>query len=118
MIKKTEKKQYKVNGRIWIDCEESSFIGHGRIELLKKTKELGSLRKAAMELNMSYAQAWYNMDKMNKSAPTPLIILHRGGKEGGIAQITEMGEEVLHRYKKLQKKFDIFLKKQTKRLHF
>ena len=118
-MKKTGRdKEYSVNGRIWIDFGDSSFIGHGKIELLKKTKELGSLRKAAMELNMSYAQAWYNIDKMNKSAPTPLIILHRGGKEGGIAQITEMGEEVLYRYKKLQKKFDIFLKKQTKRLHF
>ena len=108
-----KEKQYHVNGRIWIDYGDSSFVGQGKIELLKKIKELGSLRKAATELKMSYTQAWYTIDNMNKSAPGPLVILNRGGKEGGVAQITEMGEKVLLVYEKLQKEFDIFLEIQT-----
>jgi molybdate transport system regulatory protein len=53
----TRNEQYAVDGRIWITLGTRAFIGQGKIELINKIKELGSLRKAAMDMKMSYRQA-------------------------------------------------------------
>ncbi|MBN2668229.1 MAG: LysR family transcriptional regulator [Bacteroidales bacterium] len=103
----------QVKGRIWIELAEQSMIGGGKAELLDKTAKLGSLRKAATEMQMSYRQAWYSINQMNTSAPEPLIILKRGGKEGGIAEITNYGKSILKRYKELQSTFQKFLSEQN-----
>ena len=116
----TDKKinaKYTVEGRVWINSENFAFTGQGKIELIEKIKVLGSLRKAASEMKMSYRQAWQNIDKMNELSEKPLVILKRGGKDGGIAEVTEFAENVILAYKNLQTAFDIFIKEQTKKLN-
>jgi len=108
--------KFTVDGRIWINFGDFSFTGQGKIELIEKIKEFGSLRKAAAEMKMSYRQAWQNINKMNKLTEKPLVILKRGGKNGGIAEVTEFAENVILNYKNLQATFDIFIKEQTKNL--
>jgi len=44
---------FKANGRIWIDLENKAYLGYGRIELLEKTRDLGSIRQAAIEMKIS-----------------------------------------------------------------
>lgn len=105
--------QYQLKGRVWIEIDNKTFIGEGKAALLRKTAELGSLRKASGALEMSYRQAWYSINQMNKSAGKPVILLHRGGKNGGIAQITEFGKEILSIFEKSQHEFGNFLKNQT-----
>ena len=105
--------QYQLRGRIWIDIGNKTFLGEGKALLLKKTSELGSLRKASATLEMSYRQAWYSLDRLNKATNEPLILLHRGGKNGGIAQITEYGVQILDLFERTQNKFEKFLKNQT-----
>ena len=105
--------QYQLKGRIWIDIGDKNFMGRGKAELLKKTADLGSLRKASMELGMSYRQAWYHIERLNKVTGTPLIMLQRGGKNGGRARITEFGEQVLEIFEKSQIEFEAFLKNQS-----
>jgi len=111
-----DKNTYRIKGRIWIEINKETFIGGGKARLLSKIAELGSLRKAAAEMNLSYRQAWYSLNHMNKAAEEPLIILKRGGKQGGIAQITEFGEKILNQFKKIEKDFAIFLEVQNKHL--
>jgi len=84
--------------------------------LLLKIKELGSLRKAAQEMKMSYRQAWSNINQMNKSTENALVILKRGGKDGGIAVITEYGEKVINIFNNLQLAFNKFIENQTNKL--
>jgi molybdate transport system regulatory protein len=105
-----------VKGRVWLDVGENSFLGQGKIELIEKIKEFGSLRKAAMEMKMSYQKAWFNVDEMNKAAGKPLVILKRGGKDGGIAQITEAGEKALKMFKQLQNDFKKFVEEKSENL--
>jgi len=102
-----------VKGRVWLDAGENSFLGQGKIELIEKIKEFGSLRKAAMEMKMSYQKAWFNVDEMNKATGKPLVILKRGGKDGGIAQITEAGEKALKMFKQLQVDFKKFVEEKS-----
>ena len=104
----------KVDGRLWINSGELPLLGNGRIELLEKIGELGSLRKAAAEMKMSYRQAWFNINEMNINAGKPLVILKRGGRDGGIAEVTDTGKKVITQFRQLQKEFKTFLKEKTK----
>ena len=107
---------FKVNGRIWIDTDNGPFLGAGRIELLRKIKALGSIRQAAMEMKMSYRQAWQMVESMNEKAGLSLVISQRGGKGGGKALLTEKGEQVLKIFDDLQNKFTRFLNEESEKL--
>ena len=103
------------DGRIWISTAEGKIIGKGRIELMEKIKQLGSIRQAALAMQMSYRQAWQLIDDMNNKAKTPLIISKRGGKGGGNAVITEEGEKYIRVFNDFNKKFKKFLAQQTEK---
>lgn len=99
----------KPNGRIWIDTEQGAFMGYGRIELLEKIQQEGSLRKAAIEMKMSYQQAWKLVTQMNERAGEPLVSLKKGGKNGGISQLTPFGEKAILAFKEFNSAFQQFL---------
>jgi molybdate transport system regulatory protein len=105
------KEQYKLNGRIWIESGNKAFLGIGKAELLMKTAQLGSLRKASKEMGISYRQAWYSLNQLNNLAGNPLILFQRGGKSGGTATLTDSGKEMLELFEKSQSEFNIFLKR-------
>lgn len=109
---------FKAQGRVWISVEGEPLIGAGKTELICKIKELGSLRKAAIEMKMSYRKAWYSIDQINKLAGQPVIILQRGGKNGGEAILTEFGEKLISNYQKLQSDFESFLNEKSKNIRF
>jgi molybdate transport system regulatory protein len=111
------KPTFSVEGRIWINIHDRTLTGQGKIELIEKIKEFGSLRKAAAEMRMSYRQAWQIIRKMNQLSQAPLVIMKRGGRYGGSAEISEFAEKVVAAYKKLQKDFDDFLKEQSTHLN-
>jgi molybdate transport system regulatory protein len=104
------------NGRIWIETEEGPFLGYGRIELLQKIKELGSLRKAAAEMKISYRQAWDFLDQMNKRTGKPVIISERGGKGGGGAVLTPEGEKAIQIFNEFNTAFQAFLAEATSKI--
>ncbi len=49
--------------RVWIEQEEETYIGIGSTLLLQHIEKLGSLRKAAEALGMSYRRAWGKLKK-------------------------------------------------------
>ncbi len=108
---------YQLKGRIWIEINDQTFIGEGKARLLKTTASLGSLRKAAAELNISYRKAWYSLNQMNKASHIPLIILNRGGIHGGIAEITDFGKQVVAVFDRIEQDFNLFLFQQSSMLH-
>ncbi len=106
---------YRVRGHIWIDRQGGGpFLGPGRIALLQKIDELGSIRAAAKALNMSYRRAWRHVEALNREAPSPLIITSIGGKGGGGATLTPAGYAVLEIFARLEKSFQRFLEEKTK----
>ena len=97
------------NGRIWVDTEAGPFLGSGRIELLEKIAEFGSLRKAAQDMKISYRQAWDFIDQMNKRAGKPLVISERGGRGGGGAVVTPEGHNAIRLFHELDHSFRAWL---------
>lgn len=99
-----------LNGRIWIEVADEKILGHGRVELLERIKATGSIRQACMQMQMSYKRAWDLIKHMNERFGTPLVILHRGGKGGGYAELTQKGLDTIEIYNNLQAKLNEFLK--------
>jgi molybdate transport system regulatory protein len=99
-----------LNGRIWVETDKGKLLGPGRIELLQRIQQCGSLRQAALQMEMSYKKAWDLISDMNTQFSDPLVISNRGGKGGGKAVVTAKGEFVIQRYGELRAQFEQFLK--------
>jgi molybdate transport system regulatory protein len=107
-----------LRGRIWIDSTEGTFLGYGRIILLERIREHGSITKAAKSMEMSYRHAWELVDSMNSQSPVTLIEANTGGKGGGGAKLTEAGEEAIRLFWKLYADFQDFLEREAEVLGF
>jgi molybdate transport system regulatory protein len=113
-LKGTNKSSYACRGRIWIDGPEGTFLGYGRIVLLERIREHGSITRAAKSMEMSYRHAWQLVDSMNRQAPKPLLETAAGGRSGGGTRLTEEGEEAVALFWKFYKEFQKFLEREAK----
>ena len=103
----------KFSGKVWLEDEAGKVLGPGRVDLLELVQEHGSLRQAALQMKMSYRQAWDLIRQMNERLGAEVITSTRGGKGGGSAIVTETGLKAIENYKIFQRNFKEFLKQQT-----
>ncbi len=80
------------------------MIGPGKADLLEAIDATGSISAAGRSMGMSYKKAWYLIDAMNGQFAAPLVEASRGGRGHGGAQLTDLGREVLARYRKIEAK--------------
>lgn len=113
-----EKLTYKLNGRVWVEANDGKVLGKGRVELLERIQASGSIRQAALQMKMSYKQAWDMVNHLNTHFEWPLVISQRGGKGGGKAALTEQGLKVISYFHQLQQKFQEFLDKNEENISF
>lgn len=105
-----------VRGRFWINFESVSLLGKGKIELLEKIRDAGTLLKAAAELKIPYRQAWNKVQSMNKINDYPVVILRHGGKDHGNARVTEFGNNLINAYRSIESDMQKFLEEQALKL--
>lgn len=74
-----------------IDLGPHGRLGPGKIELLQKIDEFGSISAAGRSMHMSYRQAWALVDQLNHAFQEPVVTSKIGGKSGGGAELTEFG---------------------------
>lgn len=60
--------------KIFLEHDGQYVYGPGRLELLKTVRDLGSLRKAAQKLGMSYRWAWGRLNKAEKELGRALLV--------------------------------------------
>lgn len=63
---------YELKGRMWIEGPRGTFLGCGRVVLLERIAEFGSISKAAKSIDMSYRHAWELVDSINRQARRPI----------------------------------------------
>ena len=107
-----------VSGRFWINIEGVSRLGKGKIELLEKIRDAGTLLKAAAELKIPYRQAWNKVQSMNKLQDYPVVVLRHGGKDRGSARVTEFGNNLINAFRIIESNLEKFLEDQASILEF
>lgn len=85
----------QVWGRFWVTRNGNNLIGRGRVTLLKKIAETGSISQAAKSMKMSYKAAWDAVDAMGKTLGEPLVTTSTGGRGGGGAQLTTKAHRII-----------------------
>jgi molybdate transport system regulatory protein len=91
-----------LGARLRIVLEPDIAIGPGKADLLEGIKETGSIAAAGRSMGMSYKRAWYLVETMNRCFKRPLVEASKGGRAGGGARLTELGHEVLARYRRME----------------
>jgi molybdate transport system regulatory protein len=109
---------YHIKSRFWIEGKEATFLGEGRVRLLKAIQNTGSISAAAKSLEISYRKAWKMIDIMNTQARTPLVVRQSGGKSGGGTIVTPEGEKAMENYWALKTKCNAFIEKTFKEFEF
>jgi molybdate transport system regulatory protein len=107
---------FSLKGRVWIEGPEETFLGYGRIVLLERIREHGSISAAARSMGMSYRQAWKLVDSMNRQAGKPLVQTFIGGKKGGGAKLTQAGEKAISAFWTFYKDFQEFLEREGEKI--
>jgi molybdate transport system regulatory protein len=79
-------------------------IGPGKAALLEGIHSEGSISAAARAMGMDYKRAWLLLDSINRAFKTPVVERAAGGHGGGGAALTPFGEELLARYRRLERK--------------
>ncbi len=100
---------FGLQGQIWITAGDESMGGHGRIYLLSKIAELGSISQAAKSMKMSYKAAWDAVNHMNNLAGEPLLHRTTGGKGGGSTTLTERGQQLISNFQRIEQVHQRFL---------
>ncbi len=84
-----------VKVQFWLEQEGELILGKGRKELLFLMVELGSLRKAARRLGMSYRAAWGKIRETEKLLGWRLVESRRGSRR---LTLTPEGAQLLERF--------------------
>jgi molybdate transport system regulatory protein len=77
-----------VGWNIYLKKDNIKMFGKGPKMLLLKIDELGSLRKAASSMNLSYTKAWNMISNLEKGLGVKALEKQIGGKNGGGSILT------------------------------
>lgn len=92
-----------VRFRLRVRQGQTIAIGPGKVDLLEAVQTCGSISAAARSLNMSYRRAWMLLDELNVSLASPATLSEQGGSRGGGSVLTPVGEEVIERYRAIER---------------
>lgn len=77
-------------------------LGPGKADLLEAIRDTASLASAARKLHLSHTKARRLLEEMGNSFRAPLVVLTRGGKDGGGAELTEHGQHILTAFRAME----------------
>ena len=81
-------------------------IGLGKIDLLERLGEAGSISAAARQMGMSYKRAWFLLNSMQSGFREPLFVAKRGRSHRGGTTLTPLGADLIRRYRSHVKTVD------------
>lgn len=106
----------KISARFWLTGQDGAYVGIGRITLLEKIQQLGSINAAAKDMKMSYKKAWKLVDEMNQFFDDPLVLKEHGGKTGGGTRLTAKGEQLVKEFRRIEQELIDFLQKASSQI--
>ncbi|HBO5486886.1 winged helix-turn-helix domain-containing protein [Castellaniella defragrans] len=93
-----------VRPRVYIG--DSIALGPGKIDLLRQVGDTRSIAAAARALGVPYKRAWLLIDSLNQGFGQLVVATATGGKGGGGASLTTLGQELVAAYDALEKRLN------------
>ena len=87
---------------IRLDLTSGDRIGPGKIGLLEAIRDTGSISAGARKLGMSYRRAWLLVDEINAALQKPAVASTTGGRQGGGAVLTPVGNKIIQIYRSIE----------------
>ncbi|NLB34464.1 MAG: LysR family transcriptional regulator [Elusimicrobia bacterium] len=109
----------KIELKIYILSESGeAVLGLGPVELLEKIDSMGSIRSAALSMNMSYSKAHGRIQRLENSLKQEILKSKIGGKKGGGSELTSYARNLIKEYRSLEnriknksaKEFEVFIR--------
>ena len=88
---------------IRIDLDRDGRLGPGKVALLERIAECGSISAAGRAMDMSYRRAWQLVADLNASFAEPLVTARMGGRQGGGAKLTVSGARLVAEYRAIER---------------
>lgn len=88
---------------IRIDFGPDLRVGPGKIALLEQIAALGSISAGGRAMDMSYRRAWELIEELNTMFGKPVVESRSGGRKGGGATLTPLGESLIARYRAMER---------------
>jgi molybdate transport system regulatory protein len=88
--------------KVTLVLNSGSRIGPGKAALLESIQSTGSISAAARAMGMDYKRAWQLIDSLNQAFKSPVVERTTGGAGGGGAVLTELGADLVARYRRLE----------------
>ena len=102
--------------KIRIQIKNEFYIGPGKIFLLEKIGEKGSISKAAESIGLSYKKAWKLIDELNRHSSKKLVYAKSGGKGVRGSQLTNEGKTFIKIFRNIESKLTKLTIKEKKDL--
>ena len=99
--------------KFWLTQNNSKVFGEGPVKLLKKVHELGSLRQAAIAMDMSYSKAWKMIKNVEEGLSISVLERSIGGAKGGGSSLTIEAISLISRYETLIKNIELLITKEV-----
>ena len=99
-------KRERASAQLWLRIElgDGHRLGPGKVALLERIDEHGSISAAGRSMQMSYRRAWLLVESINASFREPVVVTQQGGSLGGGAVLTELGREIVRRYREIEQR--------------
>jgi len=92
--------------KIWLEQGDTYVFGDGLVLILERIDRCGSINQAARQIGMSYRHAWGTIRKAEEALGYELLHRRVGGDDGGGAELTAAGKEMLRNYQAFRQDID------------
>ena len=108
------KEKITLNLNVWLEKDKKTYIGMGLIMILIRIEALGSLRKAAFDLKMSYRAAWGKLKKAEKIIGEDLV--QKDFVKGQKYKLSDFGKDIIKKFMSFYEKIETVSLKEANKI--
>lgn len=107
MTQKIDIEEIVLQHKMWLETKDGEgILGDGKWQILKAVDEEGSLTAACQKLGLTYRRTWGDLKKIEEQLGFPLLNKSRGGKEGGMSELSPQGKTLVDAFDKFHRTID------------
>ncbi|HZK08351.1 MAG TPA: LysR family transcriptional regulator [Bacteroidales bacterium] len=93
--------------KMWLEAPDGQgILGDGKWKILKAVEQEGTLTGACQKLGLTYRRTWGDLKKIEQQLGFPLLNKSRGGKEGGMSELSPQGKALTTAFDRFHSRVD------------